>query len=97
MLENLGRSSSVVQGSSCIEAIKQKLILLAMCEGISCQMEVNLSNRCKNIEMACIAITSLLITPADMDHVICLVCGICPKIVNSDGNAKERVQNSTVV
>ena len=86
--------NTLVQGSSCIEAIKQKLILLAMCEGISSQMELNLSNHCKSIEMACIAIISLLITPADMDHVICLVCGICPKIVNSDGNTKGRVQIS---
>ena len=84
--------NTLLQGSSCIEAINQKLVLLAMCEGISSQFESNLSNHCKNIEMACIAIISLLITPADMDHVICLICGVCPKIVNSDGNAKDSLR-----
>ena len=84
--------NTFVQGSSCIEAIKQKLILLAMCEEISERIETNLSNHCKNIEMACIAIISLLVTPADMDHVICLICGVCPKVVNSDGNAKDTLR-----
>ena len=59
-------------GSSTIETIKQKIILLGFCEGLSRNFESNLINHCKDIEMACIAVTSLLITPADMDHVICL-------------------------
>ena len=81
--------NTLVQGSSAIEAIKQKICLLSMCEGLSGQLETNLSNRCKNIETACVAVLALLITPADMDRVTCLICGVCPKIVNSDGNAKD--------
>lgn len=64
--------SNLVIGSSTIETIKQKIILLGLCEGISSHLRANLSNHCKNIEMACIAVTSLLITPDDMDQVMCL-------------------------
>ena len=42
--------------------------------------------------MACIAVISLLIPPEDMDHVTCMICGNCPKIVNSDGNAKDTIK-----
>jgi hypothetical protein len=27
-----------------------------------------------------------------MDQVMCLICGKCPKIINSDGNAKDSIQ-----
>ena len=64
--------NTLVMGSSTIETIKQKIILLGFCEGLSRNFESNLINHCKDIEMACVAVTSLLITPADMDHVICL-------------------------
>lgn len=42
--------------------------------------------------MGCVAVLSLLITPSDLDHVLCLVCGNCPKIINSDGNAKDTLK-----
>ena len=29
-----------------------------------------------------------MIKPADVDNVICLVCGVAPKIVYTDGNTK---------
>ena len=32
------------------------------------------------------------VTGKDMDEVGCLLCGNCPKIVNSDGNAKDSIQ-----
>jgi hypothetical protein len=86
--------NTLVVGSSTIETIKQKILLLGLCEDISQHLQTNLVNHCKNIEMACIAVTSLLITPADMDYVMCLVCGNCPKIVNSDGNAKDSLKVS---
>ena len=81
--------NTLVMGTSTIEAIKQKIILLSLCEGISTQFQANLLNHCKDIEMACIGVTSLLITPEDLDLVVCLVCGVCPKVINSDGNAKD--------
>ena len=84
----------LVMGSSTIEVIKQKILLLSSCEGISEHFESNLINHCKNIEMACIGITALLVTPEDMDNVLCLVCGSCPKIINTDGNAKDSLPRS---
>ena len=83
----------LVMGTSTIEAIKQRIRLLSFCEGFTEHFEVNLINHCKDIEMACVGITALLITPSDMDSVMCLICGNCPKIVNSDGNAKVSIQN----
>ena len=49
-------------------------------------------NHAIDIELACIAVISTLITPEDMDNVMCLICGACPKIVNSDGNAKDTIK-----
>ena len=34
----------------------------------------------------------VLVTGKDMDEVMCLLCGKCPKIINSDGNAKDSIQ-----
>ena len=84
--------NTLLLGTSTIEAIKKKLMLLSLCEGISSHLEVNLINHCKDIEMACIGVTALLITPADLDRVICLICGVVPKIINSDGNAKDSLR-----
>ena len=84
--------NTLTVGSSSIETIKKKLELLGLCEDISEHVEKNLVNHASDIEMACIAVISLLITPQDMDDVTCLVCGACPKIVNSDGNAKDTIK-----
>ena len=72
--------------------IKNKLSLLGQCEGIAEELQKNLQNHSKRIEKACIALISLLISPQDRDRVICLHCGICPKLVNSDGNAKDTIK-----
>ena len=40
------------------------------------------------IERAAIAVNALLITGDDLDNVICLFCGMAPKIVLTDGNSK---------
>ena len=37
----------------------------------------------------------VIVTGNDLNQVMCLLCGRCPKIVNSDGNAKES-QNLSV-
>ena len=29
---------------------------------------------------------------ADLNNILCMLCGKCPKIVNSDGNAKDSIQ-----
>ena len=75
--------NTLTLGSSTIETIQKKMVLLGLCEDISESLEKNLLNHSKDIEMACIAVISLLISPQDMDAVQCLVCGNCPKIVNS--------------
>ena len=72
--------NTLTVGSSSIETIKKKIKLLGLCEDISEHVEKNLVNHASDIEMACIAVTSLLITPQAMDDVTCLVCGACPKI-----------------
>ena len=59
-------------GASTIEMTKRKLNLLGVCEDLSESLEANLINHCRDIEMACIGVFSLLITPLDMDNVICL-------------------------
>ena len=83
--------NTLTSGSSSIDIIKKKLRLLGLCEDISEHVENNLVNHATDIEMACIAVLSVLITPDDMDDVTCLICGACPKIVNSDGNAKDTI------
>jgi hypothetical protein len=34
----------------------------------------------------------LKVTSKDLDEVMCLLCGKCPKMINSDGNAKDSIQ-----
>ena len=80
--------------SSTIEAIKKKLYLLGLCEGISHALDKNIVNMCSDLEGLCTAAVALLITPKDLDHVICMICGICPKIVNTDGNAKDTIKKT---
>ena len=86
--------NNFVSGTSSIAFIKNKLSLLAECEGITDNLQKNLQNYAKRIERASIAIISMIISPEDMDRVICLHCGICPKHVNSDGNAKDTIKVS---
>jgi hypothetical protein len=69
-----------------IECIKSKLKLMSMREGLS--EGIDNQNNASMIERAAVAINSLLINGDDLDAVVCLVCGFCPKIVSSDGNSK---------
>ena len=86
--------NTLAAGSGTIDTIKRKLKLLGLCEDISEHVDKNLVNHSLDIEMACIAVTSILITPQAMDEVVCLICGVCPKIVNSDGNAKDTIKRT---
>ena len=71
------------------------MVLLGLCEDISEDLKKNLVNHAKDIEIACIAVTALLISPQDMDSVQCLVCGNCPKIVNSGVHNVHRIVKCT--
>ena len=79
----------LVSGISMIECIKAKLKLLSMREGLS--SGVANTNNASMIERASVAINSLLITGDDLDQVVCLICGFCPKILCSDGNSKDTI------
>ena len=83
----------LTSGSGLIDQISNRIVLMSECEGLSCDVKINLSNISKEIEKMSIAVLSLLITDMDMDSVLCLLCGCCPKIINSDGNTKGRFQN----
>ena len=76
-------------GVSMIEFIKEKLQLLCLREGIP---EFQDNNVASVIERASVAINALLITGKDMDNVVCVTCGMTPKIVMSDGNSKDTIQ-----
>jgi hypothetical protein len=75
----------LVSGISMIEVIKEKLKLLCQREGLE---EFQDNNIASMIERSSIAFNALLITGQDLDKVICLSCGMAPKIVLSDGNSK---------
>ena len=77
--------NNLIGGSSSTDFVKHKIELIAKCEGLSCELEKNIENHCKNISQACIAVLALVIRPEDMDAVTCLYCGSCPKVVNRNG------------
>ena len=89
--------NTLTLGSSTIETIKKKMVLLGLCEDISADLEKNLVNHARDIEIACIAVTALLISPQDLDSVQCLVCGNCPKIVNSGVYKVHRLPKRLIV
>ena len=68
-----------------IEVIKDKIQLLCHREGLA---EIQDNNLASMIKRAAIAVNALLITGDDLDNVICLFCGMAPKIVLTDGNSK---------
>lgn len=75
----------VDSGISQIQVIKDKLQLLCQREGL---VEFQDNNIASLLERSSIAINALLITGHDLNHVICLACGVCPKTALSDGNSK---------
>ena len=46
------------------------------------------NNIASMVERVAIAINAVLITGNDLDNVICLFCGMAPKILLTDGNSK---------
>ena len=71
-------------GTGLIDSIKKRILLMGEREGIpSSSLKTNLSNICKDMENMCCAVLALLVTNTDMDAVTCLICGCCPKIINS--------------
>ena len=88
---------SLVAGTSSIVYVTKKIELLSQCESLSEQFQSNVQNHSKKIERACIAVLSILISSEDLDSVICLHCGVCPKVVNSDGNAKDSIRDVLIL
>ena len=72
-----------------IECIKARLKLMAVREGLTEDIANN--NNASMIERVSIAVNALLIKAKDQDEAVCLVCGLCPKIVCSDGNSKDTI------
>ena len=84
--------SQVLQtGGGFIETIKKKILLLGQVEGLDCEtLETNLNNTALSLEKIVIATMSVILKGSDLDEVMCYICGNCPKIVCTDGNAKVR-------
>ena len=79
-------------GGNFIETVKKKFLLLGQLEGLEKETtERDLANNAVKLEKTVIAIMSLLVTGSDWDGAVCYICGICPKIVCTDGNTKVRI------
>ena len=79
-------------GGGFIEAMKKKFLLLGQVEGLDCEtLETNLNNTALYIEKIVIATLSIILKGSDMDEVMCYICGNCPKICCTDGNAKVKL------
>lgn len=76
--------SMLSSGSGLIESIQSRILLLGQREGIPIKdLKTNLSNLSKDIENMCCAVLAVMVTGVDLDAVTCLICGCCPKIINS--------------
>ena len=89
-------------GISLIQVIKDKLHLLCQREGLEFKPDHNMALMIERLSIAvnALCITGIFqlqsslnyvlifLLGDDMDHVVCLTCGMCPKMVLSDGNAK---------
>ena len=93
-LEVIIELSHVLQlGGSFIEAIKKKFLLLGQVEGLDKDtLEKDLTSNSIKIEKTVIAVMSMLVRDTDMNGVLCYLCGICPKIVSTDGNTKDSIR-----
>ena len=78
--------NSLVSGNSSTDFVKKKIELLFSCEDLPSTFLTNIQNNSKNIGKACIAYLALIIRPEDLDTVVCLLCGCCPKVVNRYGS-----------
>ena len=89
-IESILDLSQILQtGGSFVEAIKKKLLLLGQVEGLDRKaLEKDLNSNALKLEKAVIAVMSIMLKGADLDDVVCYICGNCPKIVCTDGNTK---------
>ena len=71
------------------EAIKKKIALLGQLEGIPKKtLNTDLNSIALKLDKIVIAVMSIIVKGSDLDSVLCLICGNCPKIVCTDGNTK---------
>ena len=76
-------------GGGFVGAIKKKIALLGQLEGIHKEtLEADLNSIALKLEKTVIGVMSLLVKGSDLDSVLCYICGICPKLVCTDGNTK---------
>ena len=75
----------VDSGVSLIQVIQDKIQLLSQREGLD---EFPDHNIALMVERCAIAVNALMTTGKDLDHVICLFCGMAPKVILTDGNTK---------
>ena len=76
-------------GGSLVEAIKKKISLLGQLEGIpKTTLNPDLNSLAQKLDKIVIAVMSIIVKGSDLDSVLCLICGNCPKIVCTDGNTK---------
>ena len=89
-LESILDLSHLLQtGGSFISAVKKKILLLGQLEGLDKEeIETDLTNNVMKLEKTVLAVMSLLVKDSDLDDVVCGICGVCPKIVCTDGNTK---------
>ena len=75
-----------------IECIKSRPKLMAVKEGLMEEIANYNNSNASMIERVSIAVNAILLIKAkDQDEAVCLVCGLCPKIVCSDGNSKDTI------
>ena len=89
-IETILDQNQIMQtGGGFIEAIKKKIMLLGQLEGIPIEdIESDAVHLAIKMEKIVIGVLSILVKGSDMDDVLCYICGNCPKIVCTDGNAK---------
>lgn len=85
--------NSLVSGNSSTDFVKKKIELLFSCEDLPSSFLTNIQNNSKNIGKACIAYLALIIRPEDLDTVVCLFCGCCPKVVNRYGSHRSKINS----
>ena len=82
-------------GGGFVGAIKKKIALLGQLEGIHKEtLEADLNSIALKLEKTVIGVMSLLVKGSDLDSVLCYICGICPKLVCTDGNTKVNIKLS---
>ena len=94
----LDQNQVMQTGGGFIEAIKKKICLLGKLEGIPDKvLKSDSVSIALKMEKIVVGVMSLIVKGADMDSVLCYICGIVPKIVCTDGNTKVGYNRNTNV